>query len=170
MTSRTQLPVWQQLKDHAEQMQACHMKKLFDQDPARFERFSIQLPQLLLDYSKNLINEDTMGLLMQLARDVDVEQWRDKMFAGERINFTEDRAVLHVALRDLSKNPLMVDGEDVRQQVKAALAQMETFVDKVLLFVSNSYHDMLSAKLSNIYYTNPLRYLYRIHCQPSSYV
>ncbi|MCJ8274122.1 MAG: glucose-6-phosphate isomerase, partial [Psychrosphaera sp.] len=102
MTTRTQLPVWQQLQQHALQMQACHMKTLFDEDADRFNGFSIKLPQLLLDYSKNLINKDTMGLLMQLARDVDVEQWRDKMFAGERINFTEDRAVLHVALRDRS--------------------------------------------------------------------
>jgi glucose-6-phosphate isomerase len=131
MTNRTQLPVWQQLQQHAEQMQACHMKELFDQDSQRFERFSIKLPQLLLDYSKNLINQDTMKLLIQLARDVDVEQWRDKMFAGERINFTEDRAVLHVALRDRSGLPLVVDGENVSEQVKTELQSMERFVEKV---------------------------------------
>ncbi len=131
MTTRTQLPVWQQLQQHAEQMQACHMKTLFDEDADRFNRFSIKLPQLLLDYSKNLINQDTMGLLMQLARDVDVEQWRDKMFAGERINFTEDRAVLHVALRDRSQKPLVVDGEDVTAEVTQSLKAMEEFVEKV---------------------------------------
>jgi glucose-6-phosphate isomerase len=131
MTTRTQLPVWQQLQQHAEQMQACHMKTLFDEDADRFNRFSIKLPQLLLDYSKNLISQDTMRLLMQLARDVDVEQWRDKMFAGERINFTEDRAVLHVALRDRSQKPLVVDGEDVTAEVTQSLKAMEEFVEKV---------------------------------------
>ena len=138
MTARTQLPVWQQLKSHAKQMQTCHMKKLFDEDSQRFERFSIQLPQLLLDYSKNLINQQTMSLLMQLARDVDVETWRDRMFAGDRINFTEDRSVLHVALRDRGKHrlhrrhrALVVGGQNVRQQVKDSLAHMQSFVDKV---------------------------------------
>jgi glucose-6-phosphate isomerase len=131
MTARTLLPVWQQLKAHAQKMQACHMNTLFAEDDQRFDRFSIQLPRLLLDYSKNLIDQDTLGLLMQLARDTDVEQWRDKMFAGERINFTEDRAVLHVALRDRSGQPLIVDGEDVSEQVKKELQVMETFVAKV---------------------------------------
>lgn len=131
MTHRTELPVWQQLTQHAEQMQACHMKSLFDREPARFDHFSIQLPRLLLDYSKNLINKDTMGLLMQLARDVEVEKWRDKMFAGEKINFTEERAVLHTLLRDRSGEPLLVDGEDMAAEVKQALAQMERFSNKV---------------------------------------
>ena len=130
-TQRTRLPIWQQLQVHAEQMQACHMKTLFDEDPGRFDRFSIQLPHMLLDYSKNLINQDTLGLLMQLARDTEVEQWRDKMFAGERINITEDRPVLHVALRDKDGEPLTVDGEDVRGQVGAELEAMEAFVTKV---------------------------------------
>ena len=131
MTARTQLPIWQQLKSHADDMQACHMKTLFDEDKDRFERFSIQLPHLLLDFSKNRISEQTMSLLMQLARDVDVEKWRDKMFRGERINFTEDRSVLHVALRDRSDTPLMVGGENVRQHVKDSLAHMQSFVEKV---------------------------------------
>ncbi len=131
MTNRTELPVWQQLQQHAAQMQTCHMKTLFDQDAGRFERFSIELPRLLLDYSKNLINKDTMGLLIQLAKDVEVEKWRDKMFAGEKINFTEERAVLHTLLRDRSGQPLVVDGEDVAAQVKLELAAMKGFVDKV---------------------------------------
>lgn len=131
MTKRTELPVWQQLQQHANQMKACHMKTLFDQDAGRFEHFSIRLPRLLLDYSKNLISQDTMGLLMQLARDVDVEQWRDKMFSGEKINFTEERAVLHTALRDRSNQPLLVDGDDVSEQVKLQLEAMERFANKV---------------------------------------
>lgn len=131
MTNRTQLPVWQQLQQHADQMQACHMKTLFDEDASRFDHFSISMPRLLLDYSKNLISKDTMGLLMQLARDVDVENWRDKMFAGDKINFTEERAVLHTVLRDRSDKPVMVDGEDVSAQVRHELSTMEAFVNRV---------------------------------------
>ncbi len=131
MTDRTLLPSWQQLQQHAEGMQACHMNELFQEDSQRFDRFSVNLPRLLLDYSKNLINQKTIDLLMQLARDVNVEQWREKMFAGERINFTEDRAVLHVALRDRSQKPLIVDGEDVTQQVQTELDAMEDFVASV---------------------------------------
>jgi glucose-6-phosphate isomerase len=131
MTDRTLLPSWKHLQQHAEVMQASHMNELFSQDNQRFDRFSINLPRLLLDYSKNLINQETVDSLMQLARDVDVEQWREKMFAGERINFTEDRPVLHVALRDRSQKPLIVDGEDVSAQVRVELQQMESFVETV---------------------------------------
>ncbi|MFT5163926.1 MAG: glucose-6-phosphate isomerase, partial [Alteromonadaceae bacterium] len=131
MTSRTLLPSWKQLQDHAHNMQACHMNTLFEKNKQRFDHFSIDLPRLLLDYSKNLINQQTLDLLMQLARDVDVEQWREKMFAGERINFTENRAVLHVALRDRSEKTLLVDGDDVNAQIRAELNVMEAFVNKV---------------------------------------
>jgi glucose-6-phosphate isomerase len=131
MTSRTLLPSWKQLQDHAHNMQACHMNTLFEENKQRFDHFSIDLPRLLLDYSKNLINQQTLDLLMQLARDVDVEQWREKMFAGERINFTENRAVLHVALRDRSEKTLLVDGDDVNAQIRAELNVMEAFVNKV---------------------------------------
>ena len=81
---------------------------MFAQDPERFSRFSFQLGDLLLDYSKHRITADTMELLFELARSVDVEGWRDRMFMGDKINTTENRAVLHVALRNRSDRPILV--------------------------------------------------------------
>lgn len=130
MTERTELPVWQQLKQHAAQMQTHHMKQLFAENSQRFAQFSLKTPEFLFDYSKNLITQETMSLLMQLARDVELEKWRERMFAGEHINFTEDRAVLHVALRDTSTS-LEVDGQLTNVQVSAALQQMQRFVSQV---------------------------------------
>jgi glucose-6-phosphate isomerase len=108
-----------------------HMRDLFAQDPLRFEKFSLQFADILLDYSKNRITEETRDLLLDLARDRDVEGWRERMFTGERINFTEDRAVLHVALRNRSNRPMLVDGEDVMPAVNAVLARMAVFTEKV---------------------------------------
>ena len=131
MSSRIEMPVWQQLQQHAKDMQSQHMNNLFAEDPQRFEHFSVKLPRLLLDYSKNLIGLDTMDMLHQLARDVEVERWREEMFNGRRINFTEDRAVLHTALRDRSGTPLIVDDVDVHDQVNKELEVMERFVGNV---------------------------------------
>jgi len=91
-------PVCHQLKAHQAAMAAVHMRDLFASDPARFERFSLQVDGLLLDYSKNRITEETMRLLVQLAEEADVAGWRERMFGGDKINNTENRAVLHVAL------------------------------------------------------------------------
>ena len=88
-----------------------------------FAKLSLRQDDLLVDYSKNRVTEETMRLLFDLARSADVEGWRAKMFDGERINFTEDRAVLHVALRNRSNRPILVDGEDVMPGVNAVLAQ-----------------------------------------------
>lgn len=129
--SRTDLPSWQFLTDHAAHLKQQHLKDLFRDDPQRFSHFSISLPRLLLDYSKNLITEHTMDALMRLARDVEVESWRDKMFSGEKINSTENRAVLHVALRNRAKRPIFLDGENITQAVEDELAHMETFVRQV---------------------------------------
>ena len=131
MSSRTELTAWQALEAHARDMQTQHMSDLFDEDDLRFAKFSLQSPNILLDYSKNLITEDTRKALIDLAEACDVESLRDKMFAGEKINRTEDRAVLHVALRDRSDEPLEVDGEDVRAQVKHELERMRSLVAQV---------------------------------------
>ena len=131
MTSRTALPSWQFLQSHATEMKQQHLNELFAADPRRFEKFSIQLPRLLLDYSKNLVTEATLRGLMTLARDVEVEDWRDKMFRGEKINLTENRAVLHVALRNRSKTPIYLDDANVTDAVEQELARMETFVRQV---------------------------------------
>ncbi|MGD8174380.1 glucose-6-phosphate isomerase [Marinimicrobium sp. ARAG 43.8] len=131
MASPTELPSWQSLVQHAQTLRQSELKSLFADDSSRFDSFSIQAPNLLLDYSKNLITEETRKGLLTLAEASAVADWRDRMFAGEHINRTEDRAVLHVALRDKSGAPLMVDGKDVRPQVERELNHMKALVDSV---------------------------------------
>ncbi|MDO3386690.1 glucose-6-phosphate isomerase [Gilvimarinus sp. SDUM040013] len=131
MPSRTELTAWQALQAHASEMSKRHMSDLFDEDDLRFAKFSLQSPNILLDYSKNLITEETRTKLLDLAEACEVQSFRDKMFAGEKINRTEDRAVLHVALRDQSGEPLEIDGEDVRSQVKHELERMRALVAQV---------------------------------------
>ncbi|XP_043084061.1 glucose-6-phosphate isomerase a isoform X2 [Puntigrus tetrazona] len=108
-----------------------NMRQMFDADQDRFNKFSLQLTtddgDILLDYSKNLISEEVMGVLFDMARSVGVDAARDKMFAGEKINFTEGRAVLHTALRNRSNTPISVDGKDVMPDVNRVLEQMKGF-------------------------------------------
>ncbi len=108
------------------------MRDLFRKDPARFQKFSLMFSskagtEILLDYSKNRITDETITHLRALARQADVEGWREKMFRGEKINITEDRAVLHVALRNRSNKPIQVDGEDVMPEVNRVLQHMKEF-------------------------------------------
>ena len=124
-------PACRLLKAHQASMDGVHMRDLFAADPARFERFSLQVGDLLLDYSKNRITDDTMGLLVRLAEEADVAGWRERMFSGEKINNTENRAVLHVALRNRSNRPVIVDGEDVMPKVNAVIERMGAFAEKV---------------------------------------
>ncbi|KLK91358.1 glucose-6-phosphate isomerase [Microvirga vignae] len=131
MTTLTALPAWQALQAHSAAVRSLHLRELFAQDPERFNRFSIRLGDLLLDYSKHRITAETMMLLLDLARQADVEGWRNRMFAGEKINTTENRAVLHVALRNRSDQPIMVDGADVMPGVMAVLERMRQFSERV---------------------------------------
>lgn len=131
MASLTQTPEWQALAAHQRTMAAVPMRELFAADPERFAKFSLRLGDLLLDYSKNRITEETVALLLALAGAADVEGWRRRMFGGERINVTEDRAVLHVALRTPTNRKVMVDGADVMPQVAAVRAQMRAFTEAV---------------------------------------
>jgi glucose-6-phosphate isomerase len=131
MSALTGSAAWRVLERHAETMAGEHLRDLFVSDPDRFARFSLRLDDLLLDYSKNRITEETLRLLLDLARQADVEGWRDRMFVGDRINTTEDRAVLHVALRNRSNRKILVDGQDVMPAVKAVLAQMADFSERV---------------------------------------
>ncbi len=124
-------PVCRLLQAHQAQMADVPMRGLFAADPARFERFSLQVGELLLDYSKNRITDETMGLLMQLAEEADVAGWRERMFSGDKINHTEGRAVLHVALRNRSNRPILVDGEDVMPKVNAVIERMSAFAEQV---------------------------------------
>nr|KAG5696593.1 hypothetical protein BaRGS_034054 [Batillaria attramentaria] len=109
---------------------------MFKEDQSRFQKYSVTLNtpdgDLLIDYSKNLINEDVMQKLLQLAKDRQVEAMRQAMFTGEKINFTEDRAVLHIALRNQSKAPITVDGKDVMPDVNAVLRHMREFTQSVI--------------------------------------
>ena len=131
MSELTQSPAWQALKAHQCEMATSHLRTLFASDPQRFERFSFRLDDLLLDYSKNRISETTMRLLFDLAREAEVETWRSRLFSGEKINVTEDRAVLHVALRNRPDQPILVDGEDVMPAIEAVKKQMRRFSQSV---------------------------------------
>uniref|UniRef100_A0A672KY73 Glucose-6-phosphate isomerase n=1 Tax=Sinocyclocheilus grahami TaxID=75366 RepID=A0A672KY73_SINGR len=112
-----------------------NMRQMFDAEQDRFDTFSLQLTtedgDILLDYSKNLINEEVLRMLFDMARSVGVEAAREKMFAGEKINFTEGRAVLHTALRNRSNTPIMVEGKDVMPDVNRVLEQMKGFCHRV---------------------------------------
>ncbi|HSA80480.1 MAG TPA: glucose-6-phosphate isomerase, partial [Geminicoccaceae bacterium] len=131
MSALTGSASWRALERHAESMAGQHLRDLFARDPDRFARFSLRLDDLLLDYSKNRITDETLRLLLELARQADLEGWRDRMFAGDRINTTEQRAVLHVALRNRSGRKVLVDGQDVMPAVNAVLAQMRDFSERV---------------------------------------
>ena len=131
MPNPTHSPAWQALQQHRKILAAQHMRDLFREDAGRFERFSLEHGDFLLDYSKNLITTETLSLLFKLARDAKLDQWIERMFSGEAINFTEGRAVLHTALRNRSTRPVLVDGEDVMPEVRRVLAQMREFTERV---------------------------------------
>jgi glucose-6-phosphate isomerase len=107
------------------------MRELFAKDPDRFRRMSLEACGVFVDFSKHRATDETLALLFALARQADVEAWRDRMFAGEKINGTEGRAVLHVALRNRSNRPILVDGKDVMPEVNAVLAKMRDFTERV---------------------------------------
>jgi len=123
----TEWTEWQALDEHYADMAGRHLRDLFAEDPERASRFSLQANDLFLDYSKNRITEETMRHLGALAEASGVENARAAMFSGEKINITEDRAVLHIALRNRSGQPIYVDGEDVMPGVLAVLDQMTRF-------------------------------------------
>ena len=122
---RNELPAWQALAQHQRAIAGAHLRHLFDEDPARFDRFSREAGGLLVDYSKQLVTAETMALLVELARQCELPAWIERMFAGERLNFTEDRAVMHVALR--AARPLALDGRDLTHEVRAVREQMRRF-------------------------------------------
>jgi glucose-6-phosphate isomerase len=131
MSGLTRSAAWRALERHAETMAGVHLRDLLASDRDRFARFSLRLDDLLLDYAKNRVTEETMRLLLQLARQAELEAWRTRMFSGDKINTTEHRAVLHIALRDRSNRPILVDGRDVMPEVNAVLAKMRDFSERV---------------------------------------
>lgn len=131
MAKLNRLLAWQALCEHQKKIASIHMRDMFAADKNRFAKYSLTLGDLLLDYSKHRISDETLSLLFNIAREVNIENWRDRMFAGEKINITENRAVLHTALRNRSNTPIHVDGHDVMLDVNAVLAQMREFTNKV---------------------------------------
>jgi len=127
----TQLTEWEKLAEHAKAMKQVHMRDLFASDAERFEHNSIHIGDMLVDYSKNIITEDTKKMLFALARARDVSGWTERLLNGEKINNTEKRAVLHTALRNRSNRPIIVDGKDVMPDVNRVLAQMRKFTEAV---------------------------------------
>ncbi len=135
MPKLTELASWKALETHFEQMKDVHMRDLFEQETgaaeSRFKKFSTQMDDILLDFSKNRINDETFRLLCDLARETGIEDWRDQMFAGEPINISEFRPVLHTALRNRSNTPVYVDGENVMPKINRVLAQIRYFTERV---------------------------------------
>lgn len=127
----THTRAWQQLEMHVLEMQAMHLRELFAADASRFEKFSLLFHDMLVDFSKNRITEETLGLLLQLAHETNLPEGIQAMFAGKRINQTENRAVLHVALRNRSGLPMAVDGTDVMPEVNRVLEQMKQFSNRL---------------------------------------
>src|SRR4026207_639524 len=122
---------WRSLLEHFSEMKNVHMRELFKDDPDRFSKYSITARDIVFDYSKNIINDKTISLLMKLAADCQLQAGIDAMFNGEKINETENRAVLHTALRNLSPNPVYAEGKDVMPDVRKVLKQMKNFCNRV---------------------------------------
>lgn len=131
MSQLTQTNAWKNLENHSSQIKNIHMKDMFADDPHRFDNFSLQSGPIFLDYSKNRINQETMDLLFKLASETNLAEKIKAMFAGDRINITEDRSALHIALRNRSQEPIHVDGQDVMPGVNQVLKRLENFVEKV---------------------------------------
>ena len=131
MPSVNQTSQWKALEAHWSEMSRIHMRDLFAEDPARPEQMSLRAADIFVDYSKNLITGETIALLLDLAAVVDLPGWIRRMFGGDRVNNTEQRAVLHIALRNRSNRPVYIDGEDVMPGVNDVLQRLDGFVARV---------------------------------------
>lgn len=145
MPGPVDLPAWKALLTHHREIAGVHMRDLFVRDPQRFENFSLHVSdgtsggEILFDYSKNRVTQETMRLLCDLARQAGLQVKIEAMFTGQKINTTENRAVLHVALRNRANRPILVDGEDVMPGVNAVLARMRAFSEAVRLGAWRGY-------------------------------
>ena len=143
----TETQSWKDLVDHFKEMQSVHMKDLFADDPDRFKKYSIRFDGILVDYSKNIITEETLSLLLKLTDDVGLRDALNNMFTGERINETEDRAVLHTALRNRINTPVCVNGKNVMPEVNAVLSKMKDFSEKI---ISGEWKGFTGKKITDI--------------------
>lgn len=128
----TETNTWKNLETHFMLMQATHMRELFAEDADRFKKFHATFEDILIDYSKNIITEETMKLLLELANEVELKSAIDAMFKGDKINKTEGRSVLHIALRNRSNTPVLSDGENVMPEVNRVLDQLKKFSGNLL--------------------------------------
>ena len=127
----TETESWKQLQQHFEEMKNVHMKDMFTEDPARFQKYSFAVPEIVCDFSKNIVNDITIRLLLQLAGECGLREAIEAMFSGEKINETENRSVLHIALRNFSGKPFYSEGTDVMPQVHEVLAHMKSFCESI---------------------------------------
>lgn len=153
----TELSAWQKLQDHHVTLgKNIVLKDYFAKDPQRFQRFSRTFKnsaddsEILFDFSKNFLTDETLSLLVELAREAQLEKLRDDMFAGEKINFTEKRAVYHVALRNVTNQPMQVDGKSVVEDVNSVLGHMKEFSDQVRSGEWKGYTDKKIRSIVNI--------------------
>jgi len=128
----TQTVAWQKLKEHFADMKEVHMRNLFQEDQTRFDKFSLEFEDILVDYSKNIITGETLEILGNLAKECGLDKAIEQMFNSEKINETENRAVLHVALRNRTNDPIILEGLDVMPEVNDVLEQMKNFSDKII--------------------------------------
>ena len=138
---------WQKLAAHFNKIEPIHMKDLFSRDPERFNTFCLRFNDIVVDFSKNRINEETLQLLLGLAKETGVREAIEDMFSGGKINRTENRAVLHIALRNKSETPIYVEGRDVKPDVKAVLKKIKTFSSKI---ISGEWKGYTGKRISDI--------------------
>jgi len=150
MSDATQLPAWQALATHQRQLAKTSMRKLFSADPQRFENFSLQLDELLFDFSKNLLDPTAIQQLKELADQAGLRQRIDALFTGEKINNTEGRAALHTALRNRRDKPVTLDGVDLMPEIKRVLQQMSEFSQQVRSGKWRGYTDQRITDVVNI--------------------
>jgi len=146
----TQSDTWKALEDHFDEIRHKHMRDMFATDPDRFDKFSLKLNDILFDYSKNIIDESTMQQLLRLADACDIGEWINRMFSGEAINQTENRAVLHTALRNMSDEAIMVDGEDVMPAVREEHARVKKLAEAIRTRSWRGYIDQPITDVVNI--------------------
>ncbi len=150
MPDLTMLPAWQALKKHHAQWGGIKIRELFNDNPQRFEQFSLQLDDLLFDFSKNRLTDQTIKLLTDLADQAELRKQIDALFNGEKVNPTEGRAALHTALRNRSDRPVLLEGQDLMPQINRVLQQMETFANQVRNGSWRGYTGQLITDVVNI--------------------
>lgn len=131
MSVLTQSDSWIALNQHFEKIKNLHMREMFENDSMRFENYSLTLNDIIYDYSKNRITDETVKLLLALAKDANLTEWIDKMFRGDAINHTEQRAVLHTALRDMGDTPILIDAVDVLPEIRAEREKVKVLAEKI---------------------------------------